>query len=331
MTDDLTRLKRFMAAGERSTDAARGRVRAKLLDHIERTSSSAQASAGTRRLRLSMALLAPAAVAGALIALASGVDEQRLGPAGAAARTLERAAAAAAKAPAEVPAPGSWLRVRERERRLIGDAAGGWRLTATVDRETWIARDGRTRIRESPPRAVRFLTRGDRERWIAAGRPPLGVPRRPPVPASGPGFTVGRERLSYRQLLALPTGGAALHDRLRRAAGSLGGSPEAETFVVIGDLLRSAPLSSRLRSALYRAAAQIPGVRLARRARDPLGRRAVGVELATGAESVVLIFDPRTSEYLGDRAYVGRRLVSWRVVESRAVVSEAPGPGRAAR
>lgn len=329
MTDDLTRLKRFMAAGERSTDTVRGRVRAKLLDHMEQA-PSAGVPGRARRLRLSLALLGPAGVAAAVIVLVSGVDDRRLGPAGAAARTLERAASAAAQAPAEVPAAGSWLRVRERERRLVQNLADGWRLTATVERTTWIARDGRTRVRESAPRAVRFLTPRDRERWIAAGRPPLVQPRRPPVAGSGPGFTVGQERLSYRQLLALPTAGAALHERLRRAAGSLGDSPEAETFVIIGDLLRSAPLSSRLRAALYRAASRIPGVRLARDARDPLGRRAVGVELSTGAQSFMLIFDPRTAEYLGDRTYLGRTLVSWRVVESRAVVSEAPGGDRTA-
>lgn len=323
MTNDLAPLERFMAREEPSPpDAARARVRARLLDHIDRA-SAAPAPVRSRRVRMSVALLGPVGVAAAVIGLTLAVDEQRVTPAGAAARTLERAATAAAATPSDVPPPGRFLRLRVRERALITDPTGGWRRTASVESELWIARDGRTRVKERTVGAPRFLTPGDRRRWIAAGRPPLVTPRRPPVAVTAPGYTLGQERLSYRQVRALPTRGAALYRRLRRAAGSLGQSPEAETFVIIGDLLRSAPLSSRLTAALYRAAAQIPGVRLAGRVRDPLGRPAVAVELAVGDRRFQLIFNPQTSEYLGDRAYEGGLLTDWRVVESRDIV---PGP-----
>jgi hypothetical protein len=89
------------------------------------------------------------------------------------------------------------------------------------------------------------------------------------------------------------------------------GIPGPTTFVefwAVCIILAYIPASPALRAALYRAAAKLPGLRLATRARDPLGR--VGAEVyglsgATGQSlsSEIAFFDPSSGALLDYEVY----------------------------
>jgi hypothetical protein len=85
----------------------------------------------------------------------------------------------------------------------------------------------------------------------------------------------------------------------------------ADIVFVLADRLLQAPISSRLRSALFAATARLPGVELIRNAADAAGRRGVEVAIPSHGSTVVpcaaatgfqgFILDPGTYRYLGER------------------------------
>jgi hypothetical protein len=85
----------------------------------------------------------------------------------------------------------------------------------------------------------------------------------------------------------------------------------------IGRLLSGAPLDAAQRAALFRVAADLPGVKVSHDALDRLGRKGTAVKLEGRVEfdpsqppyqplahhrSVVLVFDPATGALLGTRS-----------------------------
>lgn len=84
------------------------------------------------------------------------------------------------------------------------------------------------------------------------------------------------------------------HSVVEERAGK--GSPawrRHELLTVIGDLLREDPVPARVRAALYRVAATIPGIRLLGPTHDGLGRpaRAVALDDAFAGQRVEFLFD----------------------------------------
>ncbi|MFD8013610.1 CU044_5270 family protein [Streptomyces sp. NPDC058955] len=113
---------------------------------------------------------------------------------------------------------------------------------------------------------------------------------------------------TYRLLATLPTDSQALLRMIRDDAEKNHGAgsdsttgPDQQTFVAIGDLLRSGATSPELTAALYRAAALIPGVEVAPDAVDAAGRRGVAVARTHAGERKEWILDENTSRLLGER------------------------------
>jgi hypothetical protein len=88
-----------------------------------------------------------------------------------------------------------------------------------------------------------------------------------------------------------------------------------EMFTVIGDLLREDPVPARVRAALYRVAARIPGIQLLDPTHDGIGRPALDVSLNDGFDGNrdELLFDPRTANLIGERITVLRPPSSFHV------------------
>jgi hypothetical protein len=104
-------------------------------------------------------------------------------------------------------------------------------------------------------------------------------------------------------LWTLPTDPAKLGTLLRQGSADpkKGKDPDAELYVVVGDMLRESPAPPALRAALYRVIATIPGVRLIGPVTDPSGRRGVAVERAIGGGIVDrYVFDPADARMLAE-------------------------------
>jgi hypothetical protein len=232
-------------------------------------------------------------------------DGSRFGPADArAAETLRLAAAAEQGGLPRPLRPGEFWYVKRHTAYTFG-AGDDYSFIQPQVREDWVGADGTRRWRTKPAGPLRFPSEEDRRRWVERGR--LGVLGRTqhehrPRAGEAP-FYLGDQGLTYEGLLnALPRDPAALHARLRRAAieCQCGNGVESETFVIVGDLLRDAPLPSDRRADLLRAAAYIPGIRLIQHERDLAGREGVGVAFDSDGRRNVLVFDRRTHELLGD-------------------------------
>jgi hypothetical protein len=299
-----------------------------------------------RKRRWLLAPAAAAAIAAVAVAIGTGVDSGDVAPPPSSARAaLERVARVAqSQTSLDVP-PGKFLYIRERDAYLATVAdKPSWSTITPETRETWVGRDGSGRF-VIRGRAVVFPGPRDHARWVAAGRPEFAAPSNASDAAraesySNKGFTTGSQSLSYDQLAALPTDGQAMYHRLVELAGDGGSSPDQEAFVIIGDLLRSAPVPRDVRAGLYRAAAYIKGIRFAGEVSDALGRHGLAVDLPSGhGTRNRLVFDPKTSELLAEEEVLTRRVpyvdaapgfaIGSRVVLQMAVVdSDTAAPAR---
>jgi hypothetical protein len=325
------------AGAEPPDPAARADARRALLEQ-----AAGRPARPARRRRWLFATAGSAAAAGLAVALLTGIEGGRVAPPPARA-ALERAAHVAGARPGLDLAPGEFLYLRERDAysSTSASADGGWSSLTPSTRETWIGRDGAGRFVDRGAGKPTFFGPRDRARWEAAGRPDQsgGSGASAPGRFHNHGFTAGSTTLSYRQLASLPTDGKAMYDRLLELAGDAGPSPDAEAFVIIGDLLRSAPVPAKVRAALYRSAGYIEGVRYAGEVTDPLGRRGLAIELPNPEARNRLVFDPDTSELLAEETVLTKRVpymdadpgavVGSRVVLRAAVVgSDTERPAR---
>jgi hypothetical protein len=250
----------------------------------------------------------------ALLALAiwAGLSSTRgpVEPAAAAEVLREAAKVAATRRPLR-PGPHQYLFTRSKSAYLLDSSAAPackeapceeearyrWSVLEPTLRESWISLDGsrKGRIREVHSRP-RFVSASQRARWIAVGSPPLAGPRVSETTISG-GPALDPQ--------GLPTEPAALRRAIeaRSIPGVEGPPGEAETFSLIGELLRDDYLPAAVRSALYLAAAELPGVESLGEVRDPVGRRGVGIAFVDRRRAVrqVLILDPATAVLLGER------------------------------
>lgn len=89
-----------------------------------------------------------------------------------------------------------------------------------------------------------------------------------------------------------------------------GNSPDQQAFSTIGDLLLESYPPAELYSALFKAAAKIPGVVVVNDAKDALGRGGVAVARLdeTGGYREEWIFDKKTHVFLGERMVQVRQI-----------------------
>jgi hypothetical protein len=295
--DELGSLREMRVGLPPAPPQVKGRARALLLDRIREEESAAVRRRTGRLWQHRRLLVAGIAMIGAaLLALAVGIlgGTDRLEPA--AAQVLREAARVAARQAPLRPGPEQYLFTRSKKAYLLD--APGWSVLVPGQRESWISLDGsrKGRIRERVDRP-RFLSPDQRAGWIAAGRPALPRPGVDESTVSGGGARIDETRL--------PRDPAKLRGAIeaRSIPGVEGPPGEAETFVLIGDLLRESYLSAAVRSALLEAAAELPGVESLGEVEDPLGRPGIGVAFTDTRRAIrhELILDPRTSALLGER------------------------------
>lgn len=347
--DEIELLREFRAGLPGPRPASREAARAALMARFEREEVAPGRPPGRRprrRLRIAAASLAFLALAvGLPILLLGGKTEVEP----AAAAVLRQAARVARSQPAEPqPGPGQYAYTRSRNAYIttvVGlapaqkgsggngrDPAPGWSILVPREREIWISPDGSGRIREVAGRP-RFLSAAQRAAWVAAGSPEL------PRVSRASDETFKAHQLRYFRSESLPTDPKELREMIEaRKVPGIGGPPgEAETFELIGEMLRETDLRPALRAAIYQVTAELPGIELLGPARDPAGREGTGVAFTDRRRGIrhELIFDPADSALLGEREVVvggwdkGLRVPAGTVVgyasylESRVVDSTA--------
>jgi hypothetical protein len=220
---------------------------------------------------------------------------------------LDRVAdVAAQQEPASALPPGDYLYNGAVGFELVSQiGSGGDRQTYSVlapfTREVWAASDGSGHLRQQYTGAT-FLSPADRAAWVAMGSPEVnGLPSvlKDIDSTEGPGQLAPSPG-------DLPTDPGALLADIEAGKVDGGGAPlgPAGAFQIIGDLLERADASPVLRSALYQAAAQIPGVQLIGAAQDAIGRAGTAVGFTSQGERDELIFDSKSSQLLGEETVV---------------------------
>ena len=269
----------------------------------------------SRRLKL---LVAGACLGALLVALPIGIfgGSGKVQPA--VAQVLRKTAEVAATQEPVYPGRGQYLYTRSKGAFLNAVAYnpdcpdGGtskrpcettdeWSVLVPTEHESWISFDDslRGRVRNVTGRP-RFVSADQRAGWVAAGSPPLPRAGRVEDTSASGGMLLDAATISR-----LPTDPPTLRKMIeaREIRGVEGPPGEAETFTLIGDMLREAYLPSEVRAALYRLTAELPGVELLGDVEDPAGRPGIGVAYTDRRRGIrhELIFDPETSALLGER------------------------------
>jgi hypothetical protein len=312
---------------ERDFPADRLAVRKQqLVSEIEADLRPRPARSTPRRRRWPAAFAATAVAAATVIAVTALLPAGGGGPSPAAAAVLRHAARAAARQPAvDPPAPGQFVYTKsegEGENTTVLDQHA-YNVFQHVTREAWIGPDGSGRIRqiEGPPR---FVTSADRAAWIAAGKPDLGNTSGDINDTFGPGG------LYYLDLSKVPTDPSQLRQLIESRTIEGGPPGDAETFTIIGDLLRETYAPPAVRSALFTIVSELPGVELIGATHDELGRPGTAVAFVSDGLSHRLIFDPQTSALLAEQTVLVDRsqalpfapgtVLDWTVYVSSGVV-----------
>ncbi|MGW2087982.1 CU044_5270 family protein [Streptomyces sp. NPDC001880] len=109
---------------------------------------------------------------------------------------------------------------------------------------------------------------------------------------------------SYNDLAKLPTDPDKLLQMIYKETKGQGRNPDQQAFATIGDLLTESYPPAELYSALFKAAAKIPGVVVVDDAVDAAGRHGVAVARQDAGVREEWIFDKKTHVYLGTRTVV---------------------------
>lgn len=273
----------------------------------------------TRR-RWPLAIAATAAVAVVAIVASVVLPSGETGGASPAAAAVLRHAAqiAAGRQAAAPPGPGQFVYTKSEglvENTTVPAGGRAFNVFQTVTRESWIAPDGSGRIHQTEGQP-RLATPADRAAWIADGRPDLN---------DGSGnedTTLDPGGLTYVDLSKLPTDPGQLKQLIETRSIEGGPPGDAETFTIIGDLLRETYAPPGVRSALYTIASELPGVELIGATHDHLGRPGTGVSFVSHGYGQELIFDSQTSALLAEQSvdeHTGA-VVEWTCYLSSGVV-----------
>ncbi|MFJ5774239.1 CU044_5270 family protein [Streptomyces sp. NPDC093094] len=297
-----------------------------LMRHIDRDQATVSAR-GRRHRLLRPALLAPATALALACALTTGIalsgtDHDGGGTARHKAATDIQPAAALLDRISDATGRQAGLVVRDdqfvytRERARGADLTSGKAVMGPLrDREVWTAQDPR-------PLQRLGLIREDGET----------LPVNAELGDTG-GTPAGFGRPTYRWLASLPTDpGELLAHLYARTPKAEGRERDQAVFEQIGSLLGGLT-PPRTAAALYRAAARIPGVTEASRARDAVGRQGLGIARVDTRYGVRTewVFDADDYTFLGSRSVLtedtsyGRTgtLLSGSAVLEHAVVDEA--------
>ena len=215
---------------------------------------------------------------------------------------LLRAARTAANQPATTPAPGQFVYTKSKAVWEVvtpegpdGPVAIAFRPTT---REIWIGPDGNGRILEDEGHLL-FARHADAAYYYNAYR------NQPDLLKAHTSDDVERPGgLGYTDLSDVPTDPAKLKQVIESRKLEGGPPGDAETFTIIGDLLRETSAPPAVRSALYTIASQLPGVQLIGPTHDQLGRPGTGVAYLSRGLRNELIFDPEPSALLGEQQSV---------------------------
>jgi len=169
--------------------------------------------------------------------------------------------------------------------------------------------------------------------WIGNGVPGrLVLEGKPSAFGSTNGVPFGTSGLTWAQLQHLPTAPGPLLADIAEASRQGAPHPDVPSeFSIIIGLLHEAPAPPALRSALYRAAAMLPGITLIGPSRDLIGRAATEVYLPPDAVDrlgTALFFDPDTGAVLSEEDFYlyGARcsssLMGWAALASGYVSSD---------
>jgi hypothetical protein len=147
-----------------------------------------------------------------------------------------------------------------------------------------------------------------REIWIAHHGPGRLSDGTKPEVLEGPMIfsAGGGSSTDWDGLWALPTDPAALERVLREGRQGAGPDADSELFTSVGDLLRESPVPPAVRSALYRVAANVPGVRLVGAVTDAAGRHGVAVERGEGRLLMRYVVDPADGRLLEEQSGLTR-------------------------
>jgi hypothetical protein len=221
-------------------------------------------------------------------------------------RPQERAPAApAANAAEPTPRPHQWVYSRE----LRVEDGGGKPVTI----EQWIRVDGRKFINASRERRTGGAPKV--RRWLMQ-LPPSRCPPHRPEPIR-PAVGLGRWFPDPSAVPPDPDGLLAAVYRLVEdpdcAPVPVGDTVQDRAFMVIDGMLQTL-MPAKVRAALYKALAKIPGVTVTQGATDAAGRRGVAFSRAAAIEGpgssgwlrLEIIVDPGTHHYLGARHVVTR-------------------------
>lgn len=199
------------------------------------------------------------------------------------ASTVERIAAAASAGKTPEPGPGQYIYIKSKVSYLVVSHTDTYKSKSWVQplhvREVWNSPDGKQGWLDEP-----------------GYQPTGGITLNSDVER-----TLGGP--SYDYLKTLPTDPDALLKKIYKETKGQGNSPDQEAFATVGDLLREQLAPAKLNAALYRAAAEIPGVVVVNHAKDAAGRE--GIALAhvdqQSGDRTEWIFDRKTYAYLGSR------------------------------
>ncbi|MFC9242731.1 CU044_5270 family protein [Streptomyces sp. NPDC057136] len=108
---------------------------------------------------------------------------------------------------------------------------------------------------------------------------------------------------SYDYLKKLTTDPDELLKKIYKETKGQGNGPDQQAFTTIGDLVREQVMPAQLTSALYRAAAKIPGVMVVEKTTDAVGRQGIAIARTDeySGDRTEWIFDSKTFSYLGER------------------------------
>ncbi len=293
--DEIDLVRRFRpppASDEEGVGAARNALMHEIhrAGHPEKVRRSRGVRAGLVVAALAVAISLVAALPALLPSGGGAWHAER-----AAADVLRDAATVAATQPSTPPLePGQYVYTRS-ENAYLSVAMGEHSFAVLVPhaREMWVAPDGSGRLRGTAGEAV-FLSAEDRSAWIGAGSPEL-----PGGKTTDEAF--GPEGLVFQDLWNLPTGPGELREAVERLVSEVGPTGDSETFQLVGQLLRETYAPPEVRSALYRLMADIPGVELVGDTKDETGRAGVAVAYTPRGVRLELIFDPETSQLIGER------------------------------
>jgi hypothetical protein len=304
--DDLEVIRRFRDDVPSADADTIARARCALLSKWEAPSRASGRRPRSRRM-LPWSVAAGVAAAAVVIAVAIPVVLPGGGSGGApsaAAKALHRASNVAARQPVtQRPGPDQYVFTKTTDAYLnvwadVGPNQEGFSVLMPGTREAWIRPDGAGRLLETTGTPV-FLSEQDRAVWIASGSPDLGGNR-----TTDETYSAGQRGLYYMDLSNLPTDPVSLKSLIEERKVEGGPPGDAETFTIIGDMLRETYAPPELRAALFQIASELPGVELVGNVKDEQGRDGVAVGYTTGGLRQELIFDPNTSALLGERTVV---------------------------